>query len=140
MPRITTHVVGAIPDASGTTPQPVGIIYNTDDPYAIQLDFQVSAETCLTWKISIELFELAFANPGCKFGYYASITYGYLVAETRNIVLLELLSPEGKCTVVLPAWEVQSFVEQAQELATDDVKEEALDAMLGAITKFLQEQ
>ena len=66
--------------------------------------------------------------------------FSYLVTETRNVVLLELHSPEGAATIVLPAREMQSFVEQAQELATDDVKEEALDAMLSAITEFLQEQ
>jgi len=141
MPRIATHIVGTTPDTSGTAaPLPVGVIYNTDDPYMLRFDFQVSTEEYLTWIISIELFELAFANPGHKFGHDAVVMFSYLVTETRNVVLLELHSPEGAATIILPAREMQSFVEQAQELATDDVKEEALDAMLSAITEFLQEQ
>lgn len=141
MPRIATHIVGMTSDASGMmVQQPVGIIYTTDDPYALRLDFQVGVEEYVTWTVSIELFECAFANPGSKFGHDAVVMFGYLVAETRNVVILELHSPEGKATVILPAWEAQLFIEHAQELATDDAKEEALTAMLGAITEFLQEQ
>ena len=69
MPRIATHIVGTTPDTSGTAaPLPVGVIYNTDDPYMLRFDFQVSTEEYLTWIISIELLSSPSPTPATSSG------------------------------------------------------------------------
>lgn len=141
MPSIATSIEGSIPTTHGNSASLlVGVIYTTDDPYALCFNFHVEAEECVPWTISIELFEHAFDHPGYAIGHNAIVTLHHGAGGANSTISLQLCAPEGNGTITLPAEDVRIFIEHARELATDDVKEDALDAMLSKIATFLQEQ
>ena len=138
MPATTWRIKGCMLSDGGTEiPFPIDLTYNTADPYAFQFDFHVGAEEPITWMMDTWLFEYALDHPGKSVGRDAVVTYRCAAESTNDKLSLHLRTPEGSAAILLDATEMRTRVKRVQELATNDVKEAALNAMLAEFAKIL---
>ncbi len=75
--------------------------------------------------VSIELLECALDNHNRSVGNLGIVVMLCHSSDGMDTMSLQLRSPEGEALVLLPAQQVRELVEDALELATDDVKEAA---------------
>lgn len=140
MPVITTRIQGSLPSARAEqVTLPIDITYCTKDPYALRFDFHTGDEEPVTWLLSAEVFEWVFDNYNRPLGDDASITFNHSGNITDDTVSIKLCSDKGEATVLIPAGELKPFITRVQGLATNDVKQQALDVMMQGVAALLAE-
>jgi hypothetical protein len=116
-------IEGEVTDGVVSVPVTSTWRYSPDDPWVVEVDF---AEDEVTWDISIELLRGALSSPsGALRG------SGDLLIEVSGMhVVLHLSNGCATATVMLPADEVQDFLDQVNDRDSDEVVARELDKFL----------
>lgn len=140
MAIVTAIVTGTVtPDGHRVCRLRVDLIFNTEDPYAVQLIAYTGAEKTVEWVFSGELLSEALRHPGQLVGYcdvHVAVKVGFAARQSRKIVVT-LTSPEGEAHLTLPAPEVHDFVRRMQAASTSLVMDAVAETLAGEAEQFL---
>ncbi|MEP7088731.1 MAG: SsgA family sporulation/cell division regulator [Nocardioidaceae bacterium] len=115
----------------GTIPVPVGLSYDSSDPYAATLAFHVGERT-VPWTFARDLLDQGMREPAGDGDVHV---WPGLSDHGLAVVSIELCSPDGDALAELRSREVVAFIEHAHDLVGpgEESRHLDLDATIAAI-------
>jgi hypothetical protein len=111
---------------------PARLAYRTADPYAVHITFHTASEHPVDWTFARELLVEGVFRP-CGHG---DVRIRPATGEGRNVILLELSSPDGEALLEVSSAAVSAWLERTLRVVPPGTESERL-GIDGALAELL---
>jgi hypothetical protein len=112
----------AAPD-DGSVRMPVGLYYDTVDPFAVRAVFRAGQDNEVTWVFARELLALGV----CRRSGEGDVRIWPSWSAGRDVLCIALVSPDGEALLETSAAEVVEFLSSTYSLCPSGTEPELLD-------------